>query len=812
MLKSNLLIAFRQLIKQPLFSFIKIAGLTVGVTGCLVIFLMARQELAFEKFQTDGNRIYRIYAEFSGVYKGSNRGVPEALPGTVSTEFTGLDAVTHLHTLDANVRIEQNGSEKKFDDEKNVILAGPEFFQVFTFHHWLAGTPKNLNEPYTVALTEAQAKKYFGLTDALQAIGKSITYKDSLPVTVVGILSDVNEITDVHFTDFISNATWQKSWLKDDFSVITDWGSISSSTQCFIKLSEGTPLEKIQSQMALLEKKSKEAEKDPDPNWITQYKLQPLSNLHYNTDLGTFDNGRDPANLDTIRMLALAAFLLLFIAAINFINLETAQAVKRSKEVGLRKTMGGTQGGLVKNFLLESGITTSISVVLALPLAQLAIIFFEEFLPKGVSLSLADPLTLAFLLTIILVVTLLSGLYPSFILASFSPAEALKNHLAKGRNVGSARLRKVLTVFQFSFSQALIVCALIVSWQIKFMIEKDMGFDQEAIVSVFTPWWASDNRPEGLYNELTQLSEVKRITRNDSPPARNGWTTSTLTLLDKDGEKPLTVHQRGGDTSYLALYKIPLLAGRMVQPSDSAREYLVNEAYCRELGYQPVDLIGQSIKGDGGKKNFTIVGVMKDFHFQSLQKKIEPLSYRYRSNARTLGIKLSTSGSSLTQSVEKIKLAWAKIYPDAPFEYAFLNDTVKKFYEQEKKTAKLATTATILTIFISCLGLLGLAAYTATQRTKEIGVRKVLGASVTGIVGLLTREFIMLVIIAFLIASPLAWYVGAQWLNDYAYRINIGWEIFALAGCLSIAVAFLTIAFQTLTAALANPVESLRYE
>ncbi len=812
MLRNNLLIAFRQLIKQPLFSFIKISGLMVGVTGCLVIFLMASHELGFEKFQTDRDRVYRIYSEFSGVYSGINRGVPEALPGTVSLEFTGIDAVAHLHTMSLRAEVEQNGELKKFDEEKNVLLAGPEFFQVFTFHQWLAGSAESLNEPFTVALTEAQAKKYFGVANPLQAMGKQITYKDSLRLSVVGIIRDVKEVTDLHFTDFISNATWQKSWLKNDFNEITDWGSINSSTQCFIKLSKGTPFEKVQSQMALLEKKHKESQKEPDSNSITLYKLQSLSDLHYNSDLGTFDNGLESANLKTIRMLAIVAFLLLLIAAINFINLETAQAVKRCKEVGLRKTMGGNQAGLIKIFLLESGLTATFSVMLALPMTQLAIIFFEEFLPKGVSLTLSNPATLVFLCAIIITVTFLSGLYPAFVLSSYQPAEALKNQLAKGRNAGTALLRKVLTVFQFSFSQTLIIGTLIVGWQIKFMVEKDMGFDRQAIINVHTPWWLSDNRPSGLKNELMRSKEVQNISQHDSAPALSGWSTSTLTYLDEDGEKPLTVHQRGGDTTYLSLYKIPLIAGRMVQPFDSVREYLVNEAFCRELGYEPIDIIGQSIKGNGGEKNYTIVGVMKDFHMQSLQKKIEPLSYRYHSNAQTLGIKLHASDNSLTQSIDNIKAIWTKIYPEVPFEYEFLDERVKKFYEAEKKISKLTNAATMVTIFISCLGLFGLAAYTAIQRGKEIGVRKVLGASVSSIVGLLSKEFLSLVAIAFTIAGPLAWYFGTQWLSGFAYKIDLSWEIFAIAASASLIIAFFTVGFKAASAAMTNPVESLKSE
>jgi len=811
MFRNYLIITLRNLIKQPLFSFIKISGLTVGVCGCLVIFLMARQELNVDTFHADGDRIYRVYSAFDGVFKGFNRGVPEALPGTMSQEFTGLEAVAHLHTFDTQVKIMEGSETKTFEDQKEVVLAGPEFFQVFTFHQWLNGSAENLKEPFTVAITEAKAKKYFGLDDASQAMGKSLIYKDSLTVTVVGVLRDVTANTDLYFTDFISNATWQKSWLKEDFNDLTDWGSTNSSTQCFVKVSSGTSIEKIQSQMPLLVKRYLESQKEPDPTWKVEYKLQPLHDLHFNNDLGTFDSGRETANVGTIKMLSISALLLLIIAAINFINLETAQAVKRGKEVGLRKTMGGTQGGLIRSFLLESAVMATIAVLLALPLAQLAIIFFEEFLPKGLSLTLTDPVTLLFLISIVVVVAMLSGLYPAFVLTSYQPAEALKSQLARGKNSGSAFIRKFLTVFQFSFSQALIIGTLIVGWQIKFMISKDMGFDREAVITFSAPWWQKDNRPDVLQNELSRLPEISLISRHDSPPARNGYSTSTLTLLDKGRERPLNVHQRAGDTTYHSLFNIPLVAGRMVQPADSAREYLVNEAYCRELGFEPIDMIGQTLKGNGEKKDAIIVGVMRDFHLQGLTKKIEPLSYRFGSNHRSFAVKLKST-ENMAVAVAKIKTTWDAIYPERAFQHEFLDDNIRKFYEGEQKVAKLTNTATALTILISCLGLLGLAAFTATQRTKEIGVRKVLGASVPNIVGLLSREFMILVVIAFAFAAPVAWYGGMEWLSKFAYRIDLGWEIFALAGFASVVVAFIAVGFQTLTAALANPVESLRYE
>jgi putative ABC transport system permease protein len=810
MIKNYFNIAIRTLIKNPLFSFIKISGLTVGVCGCIVIFLVARFELSFDKFQPDGDRIYRVYSEFTGTFKGFNSGVPTPLPLTIKQEFTGLDAVTHFHTYDGKVETNHTSTGIQKFDESDLMIAAPDYFSVFNHYEWLAGTVNNLNAPFTVAITESKARKYFGIENPEEAMGKPITYSDSLEVIVVGIVKDVNEITDFEFGDFISYSTIEKSWLKETIS--QEWGDTDSGSQCFIKLSKGTPLAHIKGQIPLLVKKRLESLKEPDGPSDTEFKLQPLSDLHYSLSLGTFDGGRPTANLNTLYALIITALLLLCIAAINFINLETAQTARRSKEVGLRKTMGGTQAGLVKHFLLESSILVAISLLFALPLAELSIAYFNEFLPKGVALNLMDSSTIIFLLITLIVVVLLSGLYPAFVLSSCQPAQALKTQLASGRNAGSAFLRKVLTVFQFSFSQALIIATLIVGWQINFMFNKGMGFEKDAIVTFKAPWWVEGNRSEVFQNELQQLAEVALVTRHNLTPASSNSHSSDLTLLEGETERPLNLQRRTGDTTYLSFYKIPLIAGRMVQASDSAREYLVNEAYCNKMGYAPHEMVGKTIKGEK-KKNFVIVGVMRDFNFRSLHHAVEPLFFAYNKNEKGFSIRLnSTAEGGMASAIERIKAAWAKIYPEVDFTYTFLDDQIKKLYESEKRVSKLASTATGLTIFISCLGLFGLATFTTLQRTKEIGIRKVLGASVTGIVSLLSGEFLLLVVIAFSVACPIAWYGATQWLTTFAYRIDLGWEVFALAIFSSLLIAFVTVGFQAIRAAMANPVESLRSE
>lgn len=811
MLQNYLLIALRNLRRNPLYSFIKIAGLSVGAAGCLVIFLLTNYELGFDRFQPDRDRIYRIYSEFSGLFDGVNRGVPIALPSAVRSSFTGLEATTRFHTYSSKVHLLQE-EKKEFGVQKNSAIVDSDYFKVFDFYQWTSGSANVLNHPFNVVLTEDKALTYFGTAEPDKVIGQRIYYHDSLELTVAGLVKTVTQQTDLHFTDFISYPTIEKSWLKENYNE-EDWNSTNSSTQCFIKLLPGTPLQKTAEQMTLLDNAYKE--KNADEEWRANYKLQSLSDLHFNVKLGTFDNGNNPADMKTLRTLIIVALLLLLIAAINFINLETAQSVRRAKEVGLRKVMGSSRAALIRHFLTESTVLTSIAILIAIPLAKLALVLFDEFLPKGNTLNLFAPSTLLFLLITIAVIAVAAGIYPAFVLSSFLPAAALKNQVANSRMSRSAQLRKVLTVFQFSFSQLLIVGTIIMGWQINYMLNKDMGFRKDAIINIYTPWYEKSDKVNTFQNELAQIAGITGISRNGSPPAQKGYSTNGIKYKKGTVEIPLNVHQRYGDTSYLSVYDIKLIAGRNVQPVDSAREMLVNRALCKKLGFDnPADIIGEVVIGNNDKPE-TIVGVLEDFHFQSLHHTIEPLAYRYESESSGFAVRLATNGEeiiNLKPSLDAITAAWKKIYPDSEFKYTFLDESIRNFYENEKRTAKLVNTGAALTIFISCLGLFGLASFTATQRTKEIGIRKVLGATAHNIVALLSKEFIVLVMIAFVIAAPAAWYAASQWLDGFAYRTPLGWPVFALGGIASLLVALLTISYQSLKAAWANPVDSIRYE
>ena len=810
MLRSYFVIALRNLVKSPGLSGIKIVGLGIGVCGCMIVFLLAKLELSFDTYHTKGDKVYRVYTQFSGVWEGHNRAVPLPFPSAFRERSTGVEAVSQVLTNSYDVTINENGERKTFAKPNLVAFVDSNYFKVFPDYRWIAGTPQVLKDPNTVVLTESKAKAYFGENDLSTVIGKRVFYRDSLEVTVAGIVADPPGNTDFNFTEFVSLSTAQTGWMKEEYD-FEEWGSISSSWMCLFRLAESTPLSNI---VELLKKMSKERdERSTKPGetltTFTTFLLQPLDDIHFNTKIGTWDNGRSSVSIGTIEALVGIAMLLLIVAVINFVNLETAQALRRSREVGLRKVMGGTRSSLMIYFIAESFVITAIAVLLSLPLAKLSLMFFSEFLPKDLSINLLDPTVWLFLVALTAVVAILSGLYPALVLSSYQPVVALKASGSADRT-GSAFLRKILTVFQFTFSQALIAGALIIGLQITWMLNKDLGFTRDAIVNIQSPWWEKPAKRTLLRNELESMSMIDIVSQSSQPPAARGSSSTTLIYNDGKEDIPNTVYVAEGDTSYLQIFDLQFIAGRNVQPVDSLNEIVVNKTYCDKINVAPIDLVGKDIKTGGGTL-YHVVGVLKDFHHASLHKTIEPWFFHHKANSYVISVRLA-KGTDTSEAMDKIKEAGKTIYGDQEVSIQFMDETVQTFYESEQRISKLANTATVLAIFISCLGLFGLASFTAIQRTKEIGIRKVLGASVNSIVTLLSREFLLLILISFVIAVPIAWYGGNQWLDTFPYRMDLAVWIFLASGAISVVISLVTVGFRAIKAAIANPVNSLRYE
>jgi len=809
MFKNFLTIAWRNLLRNKLHSFINITGLAIGVSACMVIYLIVDFELSFNKKHEGYDRIYRVHSSFQGVFSGLNRGVPTAAGPTIKDEFKGVEAVTSFQIFSSKVEIPSAGEKKDLEVQEKIILAEPSFFSVFKSYEWVAGSPESLTEPFKVVLTESRAETYFGTRDPLHVLGREIIYRDSLNTTVVGLIKDLPFHTDIDMTDFISFSTIEKSWLKKNIR-LNNWQSVNSSSQLFVLLDKTSDVTTFTEQLSILQKRYKEKS-----TWDVEntFNAQPLSDLHYNNETGIFDYGRSPAHLPTLTILIVVAALLLIIGAINFINLETAHAVRRAKEVGIRKTLGSSRVALISQFLYQSFIITLIAIIIALPLTELALKAFSDFVPVGVTLSLKQ--VAPFLLVIVVAIGLLAGMYPAFIMSSFLPALALKNQIhATSGTSRSAFLRKSLIVFQFAIAQVLIIFTLAVGWQISYMLNKDIGFKKDAVVYVYTPWHEKASKIGVFKNELTQIAEITDMSLSDAPPSENAWSSNTVEYKPEHGDVvKVNAFRKFGDPKYLEFYGIELLGGRNIRPTDSLREFVINKTLMTQLGFgTPEESIGQFIRYNN--QDYPIVGVVKDFHIQSLHSKVEPVIIGYDVDFNCFNLRLSTVNGSddFKAGLAKIEAAWKKVYPNAKFEHTFLDETLKNFYESEQRTAKLIKTAMFMAIFISCLGLFGLASFTTTQRMKEISIRKVLGSSVSGIVVMLSKDFVILILIAFILASPVGWFAVNRWLQDFAYRMDLNAWLFIITVLAGVIIAIITVGYQTLRAANSNPVNSLRNE
>lgn len=816
MLKSYIKIAWRNLLRNKVYAGINVIGLALGISACLVIFLSVHFELSYDNFHRDKENIYRVVSEIGSPERGLHKmsSVPDPAPEVLSNRFTGIETLAAIHPVYPKMSVTaDNGEVKKFEsgNKPDVVIAYPEYFNVFQYT-WLAGKPvAALQEPFKVVLTASKAAKYFGDLPAEKYLGKIVNYNDSIPLTVAGIVKDLPPNTDLIFNDFISFATVKNSPFKNEFG-FDQWGMFGG-TQAYVKLTPGTDTVQLNRQLAAFagERVLTEAGE------TKTFRLQPLADIHFNNDY-TDDFSRR-AHLPTMYGLMAIALFILVIAAINFINLSTAQSVERSKEVGIRKVLGSNKRSLVAYFLTETFLLTASAVLLSLLAVKPLLQAFSSFMPVGVSLYLFSWPTLLFLLLITLFTTLLSGLYPAKILSSFQPVQSLKGSTGlKGNQRGYLRIG--LVVFQFTISLVFIIGSLVINNQIRYMLNKDLGFKKEAIITFNTNRAYAQNLPRVLADKLRLLPQVEMVSLSQGPPADKGHWGTALKYTDKN-EMRADCHLEFGDENYLPLYQLKLVAGRNLRTTDTISEMLINETCAKALGFKnPADAVGKFVESGMSDSRFRkiipVAGVVADFHALALREKIKPVFIvSSREICRFLNVKLTLagySGEQLQHTISDIRKAYADVYPNEKFDYHFYDDTISKFYEQERQMEQLMNTGMTIAIVISCLGLFGLAAFTARQRTKEIGIRKVLGASVSNIAAMLSKDFLRYVFIAALLASPIAWYAMHKWLQGFAYSAPVSWWIFVLAGVIAMLIALLTVSFQSVKAALANPVKSLKAE
>ncbi len=802
----------RTLLRNRLSTAINLAGLTLGVTACLVIFLITHFELSFDTFHPDRGRIYRLVGQLSFTHKPGAEPVgfvPRAMPRAVRAEIEGLEKVAAFHNTEMPVTV-PDGSPggKRFEGRKmglepaRIIVTEPEYFDIFPYE-WLAGNPQTaLSEPFRVVLTEEKARLYFGDLPADQLLGRELIYRDSLRAQVSGIVRGWSGNTDLTFTDFISQVTIGASWLKREIN-LEEWNDIWSASQAFVKLERGVTPAQLEAQFPAFAARHFGPERGTGEISVLPA-LQPLSDLHFNYDFK--DNYSRKAHLPTLYGLLAVALFILLIAAINFINLATARSLQRAREVGVRKVLGGSRGALALQFMGETLVLTLAATGLGLLLTPWVIGQFRSFVPDDFRWSLLNPSTGLFLLTLILTTTLLAGFYPSRVLSAYQPAATLRGQAALSGN-RRGYLRQGLIVFQFTVSLVFIVGSIVVGRQLDFIRQKDLGFASNAVVVLDI---APDDKNRVLAGQIRQMAGVERVAMQWFAPLSEGYMLTRMKY--KGGTTPFEtdVSAKIGDENFIPLYGFRLLAGRNFRPADSLRELVINEKYARMLGFrQPADAVGQLLEFQG--REYPVCGVVADFHEETLHRPIGP-TFMANLPDLTKGVAVKLAGNDVQGTMAGIEAAYRSIFPDRPFAWTFLDDSIAKLYGKEQKTAQLVRTATLVAILISCLGLFGLITFMAEQRRKEIGVRKVLGASAASIAALLSRDYLKLVLLAFGIASPLAWWAMNRWLQDFAYRIDLQGWMFIVAGAVAVAVAFLTVGAESWRAGRENPVKALRRE
>ena len=823
MLKNYFKIAFRGYLKHKAFTLINIIGLTIGISSALVIYLIIHFDLTFDKFHKDGDRIYRVVTNFSfSGTPGYNPGVCGPLPEAVKREATGLEDVAPIFRLfsQPNVTVPTKTSRPvTFKLQNDIVLADSGYFNLFQYK-WLAGSYKSaLNAPYQVVLTSEQAGKYFPGTNCDQILGQTVIY-DSIQTKVTGIVQTLTQNSDLSFHDFISYSTvFANKDLKAGLR-LNNWGGTSPESQLFIRLLPGTTVTNIEKQLNdILKKNNPSATASTDR--LQKFNLQPLADIHFNPNYGTF-NDRVADKTTLYELFAIALFLLL-LGCINFINLTTAQSVLRAKEIGIRKTMGSSRKQLVIQFLSETFFITLIAVIISAALAPVILKYFSGFVPAGVNANLiSQPDIIFFLALLTIFVSLLSGFYPALVLSGYKPIQVLKNQAqTNGNRTRNVTLRKSLTVSQFVIAQFFIMCTILVSKQIYYALHKELGFKKNAIVIINSPW---KNREPGrnlvLMNSLRAIPQVDQVSAGrDAPTSDDSHSTEGMY---RDGKKEIKIPDMGvkfGDENYIKVYHIKLVAGRNLQKGDISKGFLINRTLSELIGFQnPSDALGKQIDNFNGDTKMQIVGVVSDFYQESLHSAIAPLVIMTSTDPNfngTFHIALkpqTANGGEWKTAIAAMQKSWKEIYPDDDFEYNFFDESIGRLYATEQHTSKLLACATILSIVISCLGLLGLAIYTTNQRTKEIGIRKVLGASVVQVVVLLSTEMISLILLAFVIVTPIAFWSMNRWMLGFADHTTISWWIFALSGAGMLIIALFTSGLQTVKAALTNPTESLKSE
>ena len=807
MLRNYFTIALRNFFKNRGYTLINILGLSLGLTACIVIFLVIDYDLSFDRFHSKYERIYRV-VQNSGTASGTGylSVTPYPLTKAMRNDFPDLPLVTQLHYQDESV-LTVEGERQRLN---GILFADSLFFEVFDFEV-LSGNPKvDLGRPGKVFLTQSMAAKI------LKGKETKRLKIDKVDLEVAGILADPPPTSHINFTMIVSMASFGPDFIGG--FPIDHWG-LTASGFTYVVLPENMKRENVESRFKPFVEKyhSKEDAKR------TVQKLQPLRDIHFDKQYLSNPGTNENVDVTNFIVMGILGVFILLIACINFINLATALSEKKSKEIGIRKTLGAQRNQLTFYFLSETFLLTLLAVLLSLCATEWLLNWINPFLQKEISLPLfSNPVLMIFLLGLIVATTLLAGFYPALVLSRFSPTSVFKSGFSSPGTSG-ALVRKGLVVFQFLIAHILIIGTFIVADQMRYFNSKPLGFDEKAVVTIPLP----ENGKvvsNALRTRLESLPGVLNVTYSiGAPISENNMTTGFF--LTEDGEdENHGVTVKAVDRHYLETYGIKVAAGRWFNESDEKLAdleipeddrkivYVLNEAAARKVGFQnPEEIVGKSITTGMGDINSEVIGVLKDFHVTSLHREIEPVVFAiFPKYYYQVGIKISTE--NLQGTLSAIEKQWKEVFPEGYYEFEFLDDHLATLYKNDEKTFALFKIFAGVSIFIGCLGLYGLISFVANQKKKEVGIRKVMGATVSSILLLFSREFVRLIIVAFLLAAPLTWYLMNRWLQSFAYKVDISWTIF-IAGFFAILVIVLvTIAYRAIVAARANPAVTLRSE
>ena len=802
-------IAWRNLWRQRNYTAINVLGLAVSVAACLLLYRLVHYERSFDRRQAKIDRIFRVLTQGTSPEEVSyTPGIPLPAMDAIQAGVPQFEQFARLHAFWPQITVlnapgERSGLKFNTDDVHEVsAFVEPSFFRIFDWV-WLAGDPVSaLTEPNGVVLTQRTAEKCFGSWQS--ALGRTILLDNAVETSVRGIIANPPDNSDFQFNLLASYETLRKH--PDQYGYYPDWGSNSSNDQAWALLAASDQASAASAVLAGIGEKEYKNDRVK-----IKHVLQPLAEQHHDEQVGHL--GTHTVTKGRLWTLSLIGLLILVMACFNFINLATAQAASRSKEVGVRKTLGSSRGQLMLQFLGETTLTVLLAVTLGAGLAILLTPFLGQVSDVPGSLPfLSDPSILIFLVALTAGVSGLAGFYPALVLAGFDPVEAIRNNI-NARSVGGVSLRKILVFSQFCIAQALIIGTLITVSQMNYIRQLDLGFEPDLVYTV--AGLNSDSvgltRLEVFKQQLLAIPGVKSVSfGSDVPSSGNNWNTN-FAYGHRPEDAPFSTSTKMADADYLKTYGFRILAGRAQTTSDTAREYVVNMTLLKKLGVtDPNQAIGQELRLGGGQWK-PIVGVVGDFNANSVREPLKPIVILCRKKFYDIaGIKISPENAASTTAA--IRQVFDRLFPEKVYLGRFFDERIAEFYRDEQRFTAICKGFAALAIFISCLGLFGLASLLAAQKTKEIGIRKVLGASVINMVGLLSKDFLLLVALAFLLAAPLAWWGMRGWLENFAFRTTLSWWIFAGTAGIALAVAFITISFKAVRAALANPVNSLRNE